>query len=87
MSDLTSVGSFRMRRRSSRWFPEVHKPHVLRSITLSKASLSAYSAYRSNMTCFILFLLHVMYLCIMCRVLLIDDDRLHGSTLPCINHT
>jgi hypothetical protein len=45
----------------------------------------ACSAYRSNMVCFTLFLLHVMYLCITCRVLLIDHDRLHGSTLPYIN--
>jgi hypothetical protein len=29
--------------------------------------------------------LHVMYLCIIWRALLIDDDRLHGSTLPYIN--
>jgi hypothetical protein len=79
------VGSFRRRRRSSRRFLEVHEPHVLRSLTLSKASSGAYSAYRSNMIGFTLFLLHVMYLCITCRVLLIDGDRLHGSTLSYIN--
>jgi hypothetical protein len=45
----------------------------------------AYRAYRSNMTYFILFLLHVMYLYITYRVLLIDDDRLLGSTLLYIN--
>jgi hypothetical protein len=66
-------------------FPEVHKPQVLRSLTLSKASPDAYSAYRFNMICFTLFLLHAMYSCITCRVLLIDDDRVHGSTLPYIN--
>jgi hypothetical protein len=76
-----SVGSFRRRRRSSKRFPEVHKPQVLRSLTLSKASPSAYSVYRSNMTCFTLFLLYVMYLCIIYRVLLIDGDRFHSSTL------
>jgi hypothetical protein len=58
MQDPTLVGSFRRRRRSSRRFPEVHKPQVLRSLTLSKASLSAYSAYRSNMIDFTL--LHVL---------------------------
>jgi hypothetical protein len=66
-------------------FLKVHKPQILRSLSLSKASLDAYSAYRSNMTCFTLFLLHVMYLCITCRVLLIDDDRLHGSMLSYAN--
>jgi hypothetical protein len=79
------VGSFQRRRSSSKRFLVVHKPHVLRSLSLSKASLGAYSAYRSNMTCFNLFLLNVMYLCITCRDLLIDDDRLHGSTLPYFN--
>jgi hypothetical protein len=55
------------------------------SLTLSKASPGAYSAYRFNMIGFTLFLLHVLYLCITCRVLLIDDDRLYGSALPYIN--
>jgi hypothetical protein len=77
-----SVGSFQRRRRSSKRFPEVQKPQVFRSLTLSKASPGAHSAYRSNVTCFTLFLLHVVYLCITSRVLLIDDGRLHGSTLP-----
>jgi hypothetical protein len=85
MWDPMSVASFRRKRKSSKRFPEVHKPQVLRSLSLSKASPSAYSAYKSNMTYFTLFLLHVMYLCITCRVLLIDDDRLHGSTLPYFN--
>jgi hypothetical protein len=80
-----SVGLFWRRRRSSRRFLEVHKPRVLRSLTLSNVGLGACSAYRSNMICFTLFLLHVMYLGIMWRVLLIDDDRLHSSTLPYIN--
>jgi hypothetical protein len=31
---------------------EVHKPHVLRSLTLSMASPGPYSAYRSNMIYF-----------------------------------
>jgi hypothetical protein len=70
---------------SSRRFPEVHKPHVLRILTLSKASPGAYSLYRSKITCFTLFLLHVMYLCITYRIMLIDDDRLHGSTFPYFN--
>jgi hypothetical protein len=35
--------------------PEVHKPQVLRSLTLSKASPNAYSSYRSNMIYFTLF--------------------------------
>jgi hypothetical protein len=74
-----------MEERSSRRFPEVHKPEVLRNLTLSKVSPGAYGAYRSNMICFTLFILHVMDVCVTCRVLLIDDDRLHGSTLPCIN--
>jgi hypothetical protein len=30
------------------------------------------------------FILHVMYCACMCRVLLIDGDRLDGSTLPYI---
>jgi hypothetical protein len=61
--------------------PGVHKPQVLRSLTLSKASPGAYSARRSNMNC-VIFILHVMYCAFTCRVLLIDGDRLYGSTLP-----
>jgi hypothetical protein len=64
---------------------EVHKPQVFRSLSLSKASPGAYSAHRSNMIGFTLFLLYVFYLCITSRVLLIDDDMLHGNTLPYIN--
>jgi hypothetical protein len=55
MLDPTSVGSFRRRRRSSRRFPEVHKPQVLRSLTPSKESPGAYNAYRSKMIYFTLF--------------------------------
>jgi hypothetical protein len=64
-------------------FPEVHKLQNLRSLTLCKASPSAYSAYGSNMTCLLLFIacdvLSITYM-----VLLVDGDRLHGSTLPYI---
>jgi hypothetical protein len=35
---------------------EVHKPKVLMSLTLSKASPGAYSAYRSNMIYFTFFI-------------------------------
>jgi hypothetical protein len=45
----------------SRRFLEVHKPQVLRSLTLSKASPGAYSTYGSNKTSFYFILLHVMY--------------------------
>jgi hypothetical protein len=64
----------------------VHKHQVLRSITRlwSKASLGAYSTYGSNnMTC-LLFFIACDVLCITYRVLLMDGDRLHGSTLPYI---
>jgi hypothetical protein len=60
--------------------PEVRKPQVLRSLTLSKVSPGAYSACRCNMSCCILFACDVLH--ITCRILLIDGDRLHGSTLP-----
>jgi hypothetical protein len=67
---------------SGKRFPEVHKPQVLKSFTLSKASRGACSACRSNMGCFILFAYNILH--IMCRVLLIDGDRLHCSTFPYI---
>jgi hypothetical protein len=66
---------------SSRRSLEVRKPQVLRSLTMSKGSPGACSACRANMNYFIL---HVMYYVCTCRILLIDGDRLHGSTLPYI---
>jgi hypothetical protein len=76
------VGSFQRRRRSSRRFLEVHKLQVLRSLTLSKASLGAYNAQLSNI---LPYFIVCDVLCITCRVLMIDGDRLHGSTLPYIS--
>jgi hypothetical protein len=64
------------------WFPVVHKPQVVRSLTwrLSKARPSAYRSYRLNdVSCFPF--LCMCCLCTMCTVLY-DIDRLHGSTLP-----
>jgi hypothetical protein len=74
---------FRRRRRLSRR-SEVHKSHVLRSLTLSKVGPGAYSAYRSNMAC-LLYFIACDVLCITYRVLLIDGGRLHGST-PSVYH-
>jgi hypothetical protein len=65
----------------SRRRAEEHMPQVLRSLTLSKASPSAYSSYSTNMTCFKLFIAYDV-LCITYRIFLVDGDRLHGSTLP-----
>jgi hypothetical protein len=72
-----SVGSFQRRRRSSRRLLKVRKAQVLRTLT----SPGACSVRRSNMNC---FFLHVMYCVFTCRVLLIDGDRLCGSTLAYI---
>jgi hypothetical protein len=61
----------------------VHKRHVLRSVTWlwSKAIPGAYSSCGFNMTC-LLYFIACDVLCIMYRILLIDGDRLYGSTLP-----
>jgi hypothetical protein len=55
MYDPPSEGLFQRRRRSNRRFPEVHKPQVLRRLTLSKANPDPYTSYGTNMTCFRLF--------------------------------
>jgi hypothetical protein len=78
----TGCDSVQRRRRSVRWFPEVHKPQVVRSLTRRwrKASPDAYSTNRiNNVSCFTLIACDV--LCTTCRVLFDDGDRLHGSTL------
>jgi hypothetical protein len=74
------VDLFQRRRRLSRR-AEVHKPQVLRSLILSKASPGAYSPCSANMS-YLTFFIACDVLCITYRVFLDDSDRLHGSTLP-----
>jgi hypothetical protein len=55
---------------------------VLGSVTRlwSKASPGASCSYRANMSCFTFYACDV--LCITYRILWVDGDMLHGSTLP-----
>jgi hypothetical protein len=55
-------------------------------LNLEQGCPSACSARGANMNYFILFyfILYVMYCACTCRILLIDGDRLHGSTLSYI---
>jgi hypothetical protein len=61
----------------------VHNPQVVKSLTrhLSKTSPGANRTYRMNsVSCFTLYACDV--LCITCRVLFDNGDRLHDITLP-----